>query len=305
MMIAFRSSTTVVALMALTACAPVPVGTESKAFSDAVRTATTPMEAELQARTEAEEAAAQSAAIAAGAEVYDIPDTCISAASMTPDTAFSDCSLVPLNTAPVAPGSAKAMLAYVRTLRTYAVTLDALATSDAPQAVGSSFGEFLGALSGLAAVRPEFADLKQTVNKTKAPLTSLAGQLAEAQRTRLIRTLVKDAGPGLDEIIDRLIAYRDPDDGLSDATDSLRLAYDRMEDARRSGNRNAYTSAVRGYEGAFAVLQSRMRSSDAGRLALIRDAQTALRERLAKPGDLESYVKLIETIKSLSDALQS
>jgi hypothetical protein len=304
-MVGIRISAVLGSLVVFSACAPVPVGPESKAFSDAVRTATAPMEADLLSRTEAEETAAQRAAIASGKEVYDIPDTCIAVASMTPDTSFSDCKLVPLNTAPVAPGSAKAMLAYVQTVRTYAVTLDALATSDAPQKVGASFGEFLGALAGLAAVRPEFDALKQAVNKTKAPLTSLAGQLAEAQRTRLIRNLVRDAGPGLDEIIDRLIAYRDPDDGLSDATEDLTLAYGRLEDARRSGNRAAYASSVRAYETSFAVLQSRMRSSDAGRLALIRDAQTALRERLAQPGELDSYVKLIETIKALSDALQS
>ncbi|MGQ0566174.1 MAG: hypothetical protein ACT4OK_14050 [Gemmobacter sp.] len=293
-----------VGLLPLAGCGPTALGPEVAGFSDALSAATAPMEAGLQLRAAAEEAAAQTSAIAGGKEVYKPPSRCVSAASLAPGTRFSDCAPEPLNVAPEAPGSAKAMLAYIRTLRSYAETLSALAATDAPQAVATEFGGLLGEVQALAAVRPEFANLQSRIGAVRAPLTSLAGQLAEAQRTRLIRDLVRAAGPGIEDLTSRLISFRDADDGLSAATEALQQAYVQMESARRSGNSAAYAATVRDYEATHADLRARLMSSDAGRLVLIRDAQAALTARVSAPGDIEAFVTLIETIKALTDSVQ-
>lgn len=291
-------------LALLSGCAAVEVRPEVSAFSKSVTRATEPMTADLAAGTAAEEAAAREAAISAGHEVYGPPIDCISAVALTPGTNLKDCSLTPLNPAPIAPGSAKAMLAYTEVLIAYAGALDTLATSDAPNRVGTAFGGLLTSVQGLVAVRPEFADTSKRLASVKAPLTTLGTRLAEAQRMRLIRKLVRDAGPGVDEILDRLIAFRDPDDGLTAAGEALNAAYGAMEDARRSGDRATYAAAVGRYEVVNADLRSRMIASDAGRLILIREAHVALVARLREPGDIESYVALIETLKALSDAFE-
>jgi hypothetical protein len=292
-------------LLLLLGCGSVDVRPEVSEFSASVNTATAPLAADLAARTAAEEAAAREAAIAAGKEIYDPPIGCLSVATLTEGAKLDDCQLVTLNPAPVAPGSAKAMLAYSEVLTAYAGALTLLATSDAPDKVGKAFGGLLTSVEGLVAVVPDMAPFTQKIAKARPPLTTLGQRLAEAQRMRLIRQLVRDAGPGVTEVLDRLIAYRDADDGLLAAADALNASYGRMEDARRSGNQSAFAAAVSDYEATHAALRSRLVASDAGRLVLIREAQQKLEDRLAEPADLESYVSLIETLKALSDALSS
>lgn len=291
-------------LLLLSACSTVDVAPEVASFSSSVGKATAPLEGDLAARAAREAAAARAGAVAAGELLYAPPLPCVLAASATPGTKTSDCTLDPLVTAPMAPGSATAMLAYTNMLQSYAEALAALATSDAPDAVGKAFGNVVGAAEDMAAAVPELAPKAKVLAKANPPLTKLGTRLVEAQRLRLIRQLVRDAGPGVNGALDRLIAYRDADDGLSVAASDLSAAYDRMEAARLSGDTAAYGAAVALYEARHADLQSRLAGSDAGRLMLIREAQEKLEARLKEPGKLTEFIELIETLKALSNALE-
>jgi hypothetical protein len=236
--------------------------------------------------------------------LYKPINVCADVVALTPGTQFSDCKLQPLVTAPVAPGSAKAMLAYVRILRSYADALTLLATSKEPDAIGKAFGSVLSSAEALAAADPGLATAAATISKSNPPLTKLAARFAEARRLSLIRRLVRDAGPAVNEVLDRLIAARDESDGLTASASALSLAYQRMETARRSGNRAAYGAAIADYEAEHRDLQDRLASSDAGRLILIREAQGKLEARLKEPGKLTDFLELIETLKALSNALE-
>jgi hypothetical protein len=141
--------------------------------------------------------------------------------------------------------------------------------------------------------------------KTNPSLTKLGTRLAEAQRLRLIRQLVRDASPGVNAALDRLIAYREVDDGVLAGAEALNTAYERMEEARRSGDAAAYGATLDAYEAAHTEMERRLANSDAGRLMLIREAQAKLETRLSKPGKLSEYMELIETLGALSKALET
>lgn len=290
-------------LLVMSACGAVDVAPEVAEFSASVGKATAPLEGDLATRAAGEAATARAGAVAAGELLYAPPLQCVLAASATPGTKTGDCTLDPLVTAPVAPGSATAMLSYAHMLRAYAEALAALATSDEPDAVGQAFGNVVSAAEDMAAAVPDLAPKARMLGKANPSLTRLGTRLVEAQRLRLIRQLVRDAGPGVNEALDRLIAYRDADDGLSAGAEAVSQSYDRMEAARQSGDAGAYAAAVAAYEAQHADLQSRLARSDSGRLMLIREAQEKLEARLAKPGKLTEFIELIETLKALSNAL--
>lgn len=286
------------------ACGAVDVTPEVTAFSSSVSKATASLEGDLTSLAAGEAAAARAAAVAAGERLYDPPLTCVLAASDTKGFKPDDCKLEPRVTAPFAPGSATAMLAYTNMLKSYAEALTMLAISKEPDAVAKAFGSVVGAAEDLAAAVPDMAPQAKQLAKANPPLTKLGARLAEVQRLRLIRTLVRDAAPGVNEALDRLIAYRDEADGLLATAVGLDEAYARMDAAMQSGNGAAYATEVAAYEAQHAQLQDRLARSDAGRLILIRDAQAKLEARLKEPGKLTEFIELIETLKALSNALE-
>jgi hypothetical protein len=195
------------------------------------------------------------------------------------------------------------MLAYLDLLRAYAEALSLLANGKEADTVGQAFGGLVDAAEGLAEVVPDLAPKAELIAKTDPPLTKLGTRLVEAQRLRLIRKLVLEASPGVNAALDRLIAYRETNDGLVSGAAALGVAYERMEEARRSGV--GYGAAVVEYEAAHAALAQRLAASDAGRLLLIRDAQEKLEARLRNPGSLSEYKELIGNLRALSKALES
>jgi hypothetical protein len=290
------------ALLGAVACTPVDVSPEVVAFSGGVSKATAALEGDLSLRAAGEEASARSGALAAGDLLYVPPTACILAASGA--TSVGDCQLQPLVRARAEPGSATAMLAYLDLLQAYAEALTLLATGKEPDTVGKALGGVVGAAEDLAEVVPDLADQTRAMSRVNAPLSKFSGRLADAQRLRLIRGLVRDAGPGVMAALDRLIAYREVDDGLLSGAEALNTGYDAMEAARRSGDAGAYAAAVAAYEAAHQDLQRRLADSDAGRLMLIREAQLGLEARLAKPGSLSDYMELIDTLGALSRAVE-
>lgn len=289
------------ALSALMSCGSVDVAPEVAAFSGSLGKATSALQSDLSGRAAEEEAAARAQAVAGGELLYVPPSGCTLAASGVGPS--QDCKLQPLVRAEVAPGSATAMVAYLELLQAYAEALSLLATGKEPDAVGKAFGGLVDAAEGLAEVVPDLAPKAKVIAKANPPLTKLGTRLVEAQRLRLIKRLVLDASPGVNAALDRLIAYREVDDGLVSGAAALGVAYDQMEAARRSGV--GYGAAVAEYEAAHAEMERRLSASDAGRLMLIREAQGALEARLKKPGSLKDYMGLIADLGALSKALDS
>ena len=296
-----RAFSGAMALLGLMSCTPVDVSPEVVAFSGGVTKATTALKDDLAGRAAGEEAAARAGALASGDLLYAPPAACVLAASGV--GAAGDCRLDPLVRAAADPGSATAMLAYLDLLQAYAEALTLLATGKEPDTVGKALGGVVGAAEDLTDVVPDLADQTRAISRVSAPLAKVSGRLAEAQRLRLIRALVRDAGPGVTAALDRLIAYREVDDGLLSGAEALNTGYDRMETARRSGDAAGYAAAVAAYEAAHAELQRRLADSDAGRLLLIREAQLGLETRLAKPGSLSDYMELIDKLGALSRAV--
>ena len=289
------------ALCCLASCGSVDVAPEVAAFSGGLNKATSAMQSDLAGRAAEEEAAARSRAVAGGELLYVPPSGCTLAASGAGPA--QECRLDPLVRAEVAPGSATAMVAYLDLLQAYAEALSLLATGTEPDAVGKAFGGLVDAAEGLAEAVPDLAPKVKVIAKANPPLTRLGTRLVEAQRLRLIRRVVMDASPGVTAALDRLIAYREVDDGLVSGAAALGVAYDRMEAARRAGV--GYAVAVAGYETTHAEIERRLAASDAGRLMLIREAQGKLEARLSKPGSLKDYIGLIENLGALATALES
>ncbi len=283
------------------ACTSADLGPSIGQFGKAVEDTSKAVQPALDRGVARESASVVARAARADKDIYDFPQACVDVAfgldgADGTSVQAADCALMPKVKVPAPRGSASYADKGMQALRAYARTLDALAGSTVAGDVSTNFKDFAGSLNAFAEeVNADEGAVVITPGRVDG-IAGLLGTAVDARRRAILRKLVNTAHPDIEVLVAELIAHFDAKDGLTDGSDRLRKAWERMSRARGTPG---YLAAVRAYEGEFGRYQKRLKRSNTAALLRVWRSQQLLHAKLQSRRDTALIEKLVKDVKAL------
>lgn len=298
-----RVTLVTVSFFFLTSCTVPILDKEVKALSSSAESSTKSIEEFLDKQSATEQDELIKKHINELKAVYVLNPKCIEFVTRTADAKLSDCKIDEKFEGSKKSGTAKKALSLLKHLQNYLVALDSLATSKAPDEISTSLAVLIDEISNFSDANSSkgLAKFSADLNEKKDASNESAGFLAEQYKYKALRKAVSTAEPVIGDVLDSLISYFDsnPNSSALKEFKDLTKAEIQLNKALQSKSLKSYKAAIVNFQKSFDTYIEKEKKSPAYKIKSIKDAHTALANRLQSPSDPEEIISFLEKLKSL------